>query len=143
MVVVALGAIVGDNVSYQLGRRLGRAWLLRHGGRVAFPEARLARVERVYERYGGPAVVFGRFVGFLRPLVPFVAGAARMTYPRFFCFNLAACILWAVVTVLLGYFLGESWHLVERWIGRTGLVAAAAIALIAAAVWYRRRRRRR
>jgi len=142
IIVVAAGAIVGDNVSYHLGRRLGRAWLLRHGGRVGLHESRLERVERVYERYGGPAVTFGRFVGFLRPLVPFVAGAARMPYARFLGFNLLACVAWAVVTVLLGYFVGESWELVERWIGRAGLVAVALVALIAAFVWYRRRRRR-
>jgi undecaprenyl-diphosphatase len=141
IVVVALGAIVGDNVSYQLGRRLGRDWLLRHGGRVGLHAKRLERVERVYERYGGPAVTFGRFVGFLRPLVPFVAGAARMPYARFIGFNVFACVAWAVVTVLLGYFVGESWHLVERWIGRTALVATALVAAIAVALWLLRRRR--
>jgi undecaprenyl-diphosphatase len=140
VVVVSLGAIVGDNVSYRLGRNLGRSWLLRHGARAGLHEAWLERVERFYERYGGPAVVFGRFVGFLRPLVPFVAGTARMSYPRFLCFNLVACVLWAVATVLLGYFVGESWDLVERWIGRTGLIAVGVIVIIAAAVWLRRRR---
>lgn len=142
IVVVGLGAIAGDNVSYQLGRRLGREWLLRHGARVGLHPARLEHVERVYERYGGRAVTFGRFVGFLRPLVPFVAGAARMPYARFLAFNLFACVAWAVITVLLGYFVGESWELVERWIGRTGLAAAALVAVIAAVVWWRRRRRR-
>jgi membrane protein DedA with SNARE-associated domain len=140
LVAVTAGAIVGDQVSYRLGRRLGRGWLLRHGGRVGLDESRLGRVEQFYERYGGPAVVFGRFVGFLRPLVPFVAGAARMTYPRFLCFNVAACVLWAVVTVLLGYLLGESWELVERWIGRTGFMAAAVVVVIASFLYLRRRR---
>lgn len=143
LVVVTAGAIVGDQVSYRLGRRLGREWILRHGRRVGLDESRLGRVEAFYARFGGPAVVFGRFVGFLRPLVPFVAGAARMTYPRFLCFNVAACVAWAVVTVLLGYLLGESWELVERWIGRTGLVVAAVIALVVTVVYVRRRRRLR
>lgn len=71
--VVAVAAIVGDNVSYQLGRNFGQSWLLRYGGRVGLDEAKVERVERFYERYGGMAVLFGRFVGFLRPLVPFVA----------------------------------------------------------------------
>jgi undecaprenyl-diphosphatase len=140
LVVVALGAMAGDNVSYRLGRNLGRSWLLRHGRRVGLDEARLARVERVYARYGGPAVMFGRFVGFLRPLVPFVAGAAGMPYPRFLGFNVVACVLWAVVTVLIGYVLGESRGLVERWIGRTGLIATLVVALVAMAMWLRRRR---
>jgi membrane protein DedA with SNARE-associated domain len=137
--VVAVGAIVGDNVSYRLGRNFGHSWLLRYGGRAGLDEARLERVRTFYERYGGAALVLGRFVGFLRPLVPFVAGAAAMRYSRFLCYNTVACVLWAVVTVLLGYFLGGSWELVERRIGRTGLVVAAVIAVIAAIVWLRRR----
>jgi membrane protein DedA with SNARE-associated domain len=139
--VVAVGAIVGDNVSYQLGRHFGHSWLLRYGGRAGLDEARLERVGTFYEGYGGAALVLGRFVGFLRPLVPFVAGAAGMRYPRFLCYNTVACVLWAVVTVLLGYFLGGSWELVERWIGRTGLVVAAVIAVIVTIVWLRRRSR--
>jgi membrane protein DedA with SNARE-associated domain len=91
--VVAVGAIVGDNVSYQLGRKFGHSWLLRYGGRAGLDEARLARVRTLYERYGGAALVLGRFVGFLRPLVPFVAGAAGMRYPRFLCYNTVACVL--------------------------------------------------
>jgi undecaprenyl-diphosphatase len=139
IIVVAIGAILGDNVSYHLGRRLGHPWLLRYSCRMGFNQARLERVERFYERHGGAAVVFGRFVGFLRPLVPFVAGAAGMPYRRFFGYNIVACVLWAAVAVLLGYFVGESWELVERWTGRTGLIAIAVAAVIAALIWLRRR----
>lgn len=62
-----------------------------------------------------------------------------MRYPRFLCYNTVACVLWAVVTVLLGYFLGGSWELIERWIGRTGLAVGGAVAVIVTIIWLRRR----
>jgi len=137
--IVAVGAILGDNISYQLGRNLGHAWLIRYGGRVGLDRARLERVEGFYVRHGGAAVVFGRFVGFLRALVPFVAGAAGMPYPHFVCYNAVACVAWAAATVLFGYFLGGSWELVERWLGRTGGIAVGVVVVIAAIIWLRRR----
>ena len=138
IVVVSSGAVLGDNVSYQLGRRLGHPWLVRYGRRVGLDHARLARVDAFYDRHGGAAIVFGRFVGFLRALVPFVAGAAHMSYPRFVCYNAFAATLWAASVVLFGYFVGGSWQLVERWTGRAGVITALATAVVAL-VWVRRR----
>jgi len=138
IVVVAAGAILGDNVSYQLGRRLGHPWLVRYGRRVGLDHARLERVDAFYDRHGWAAIVFGRFVGFLRALVPFVAGAAHMSYPRFVGYNAIAAALWAVATVLFGYFVGGSWQLVERWTGRFGVIVTLATAILIL-VWMRRR----
>lgn len=138
IVVVSSGAVLGDNVSYQLGRRLGHPWLVRYGRRVGLDHARLARVDAFYDRHGGAAIVFGRFVGFLRALVPFVAGAAHMSYPRFVCYNAFAATLWAASVVLFGYFVGGSWQLVERWTGRAGVITALATAVVVL-VWVRRR----
>ena len=137
--LVALGATLGDNVSYMLGRHMGHPWLVRYGGRVGLDHARLDRVDRFYQRHGGMAVVFGRFVSFLRALVPFVAGAAGMSYPRFVCFNAAAATVWAATIVLLGYFLGGSWKIIQTWLGETGLIAVGAVVLVAALLWLRRR----
>ncbi len=140
--LVAVGAILGDNISYQLGRRLGHPWLVHYGGRVGLDHARLERVDAFYQRHGGAAVVFGRFIGFLRALVPFVAGAAGMSYPRFLCFNAVAGMAWAAAIVLLGYFLGGSWRIVQTWLGQTGLVAVGVVTAAALVIWLYRRARR-
>jgi undecaprenyl-diphosphatase len=138
IVVVAAGAILGDNVSYHLGRRLGHPWLVQYGGRVGLDHARLARVDEFYDRHGGAAVVFGRFIGFLRALVPFVAGAAHMPYPRFLCYNAFAAAVWAMSIVLFGYFVGNSWSIVAHWTGRAGIVVAIVSGVIGL-LWLRRR----
>ena len=119
--VVAAAAIVGDSLSYEFGRRLGRDWLQRCGRRFGVTAKRLDRVEAFFPRHGGKAVFLSHFLHIGRALMPFLAGASRMKYRRFFAFNAAGCVVWASLFVLLGYIAGESWRVVEKWIGRAGL----------------------
>jgi membrane protein DedA with SNARE-associated domain len=142
IVAAALGAIAGDNIGYQLGARLGRAWLLRHGRRLGVTEARFRRAERFFERHGPQAVFVGRFVGFARALVPFVAGASRMAYRRFVVYDTLGAALWTVTFVVLGYALGASWRVAEKWVGRVGLLAGLVVAIVGLMLWLRRRRAR-
>ena len=136
IVVGIIGAILGDNIGYQLGSHLGREWLLRHGTRFGLKPKRLDKAEAFFARHGAKAVFFGRFVGFARALVPFLAGASRMRYRQFIVYNAIGAVLWTLACVLLGYFLGASWRVAEQWISRTGLVigvllAAAAVGMFA------------
>lgn len=139
MAAAALGATMGDNIGYYLGRRLGRDWLLRHGSRFGIRNRRLQQVEAFFQRHGPKAVFFGRFIGFARALVPFVAGTSRMRYRRFFIYNAMGAVLWTIGFVTLGYVLGASWQVAEKWIGRTSLILAGVLVLVALVVWRRRR----
>jgi undecaprenyl-diphosphatase len=141
MVIAIAGALVGDNVGYWLGRRLGRPWLDRHGRRIGMHGDMLRRVDDLFARHGRKAVLIGRFIGFLRAMAPFAAGSARMPYRQFAPYNAIGGIAWGIFFVLLGYFLGESWHIAERWLGRVGVVAGT-LALIATLWWLKRHRRR-
>ncbi|MGH9390064.1 MAG: VTT domain-containing protein, partial [Vicinamibacteria bacterium] len=67
----------------------------------------LARTERFYRRHGGKAIVIARFAPFLRTFAPFVAGMARMSYARFFGFNVVGGIAWVTICCLGGYFFGN------------------------------------
>jgi len=139
--VISAGAVVGDSIGYELGRRLGRPWLLRRGARLGFHRDRIEAVDAFFDRHGGKAVLIGRFIGFLRALAPFVAGSSRMPYLRFLAYNVAGAVLWTVACVLLGYFVGAAWPVVEKWVGRTGLVLGLVV--IGVAAWWLRRRHRR
>jgi membrane-associated protein len=123
-----------------MGRRLGRPWLDRHGKRFGFHHGRLAQIDALFARFGGIAVVVARFVGFLRAVTPFVAGASHMPYARFLLFNAVGAWLWAITFVLLGYFLGASWRIAERWIGRAGLIVAVVVLGVAVLALSRLRR---
>lgn len=135
-----LGAIVGDNIGYELGRRMGRGWLLAGGARVGLTEARVVAAEAFFERHGSKAVFLGRFVGYARALVPFVAGTSEMNHRVFMLYNALGAVLWAVGVTLLGYFLGASWRLAEVWIGRAGALVLVLAIVAAGIVWLRRRR---
>jgi len=140
IVVVALGAILGDSLGYELGRRLGRPWLLRAGRWVGLRASHLDRSEAVFARYGGPTVLFGRFIGCLRALAPFIAGAARMPYRQFLLYNMLGGVLWAMGCVGLGYGLGASWQVAERWLSRASLLMGGALVLVGVVAWLWQRR---
>jgi undecaprenyl-diphosphatase len=137
--VAAAGAILGDSIGYELGRRLGRPWLLRHGNRFGLHRRRLQHLDELFERHGGKTVIFSRFIAFVRALAPFVAGSSRMPYLRFLAFNAVGAVLWAVALVSLGYLLGASWRIAEQWVGRVGTVAGV-IVITLAIIWFRWRR---
>jgi membrane protein DedA with SNARE-associated domain/membrane-associated phospholipid phosphatase len=132
---VCVGAVLGDSLGYELGRHLGRPWLLRYGRWVGVREWHLARAEAFFQRHGGKTVLLGRFIGFLRALVPFVAGTSGMPYRRFFPYNAAGAVLWSVSFVLLGYVLGWSWQLVEQWLGAASAILGAVLVLVIGLIW--------
>jgi membrane-associated protein len=104
IILLSAAAIVGDALNYTLGATVASRWLLR--SRFVNRD-HLARTERFYERHGGKAIVFARFAPFLRTFAPFVAGMARMSYPRFAGFNVAGGIAWVGICCLGGYFFGN------------------------------------
>ncbi|CAN5588051.1 hypothetical protein BH24ACT26_BH24ACT26_18090 [soil metagenome] len=127
------GAVIGDSIGYWLGRWMGpklqRGALGRRVG-----EERWSRANDFLRRKGGRAVFVGRFIGFLRALLPTIAGQARLPYGRFLVANAAGGVLWAGGFILLGVAAGGSWHLIERWAGRATLVLGAILIVVAAMV---------
>lgn len=142
LLAVVLGGILGDSIGYALGRRFGGC---REGGWLGkiWSCERMERVQRFFDRHGRKTIFLARFVGFLRPLAPFAAGAARMSYRPFLLYNVAGAITWGTGTALAGYYLGPA---VERLIRSGGVWAVLGIGLVVTATfvlrqWRRRRRR--
>jgi membrane protein DedA with SNARE-associated domain len=140
LAVVIAAAIVGDTVGYEVGRTVGRRAL-----RSRALEKRRARVDGAEEflaRRGGTAVFLGRWVAFLRAVMPALAGSARMSYPKFLAFNAAGGIAWGATVVLLGYAAGASYARVEKSFGTYAALGVLAIAIVAVVVWRIRAHRR-
>jgi membrane-associated protein len=138
LAVVLLAAVLGDSVGFEVGRRLGprltAAPVLRnHPDRVAAGQEYL-------RRRGGRAVVMGRFTAFLRAVMPGLAGASRMEYPRFLFFNVLGGVIWGTACVLLGYFAAHSISTVTHYLGITSGVVATFIVLALLWAWHRRSR---
>jgi len=124
-----LGAVVGDQIGYWVGREGGRPFVLRWGRYLFITPERLGRAEAFFARHGGKAVFLARFFSGLRVFGALVAGISRMRWATFFLYNALGGAVWATAVVLIGYFLGSSLALVERWMGRATLVLAAVVAL--------------
>jgi len=138
-----IGGVVGDNIGYLIGRRLGRAVLLRYGDKIGFTAQRLDRVEAVFARYGPLTVAFARFFNILRQLNGVVAGTLKMDWWRFLLFNALGCALWVLTWGLAGFYLGEHVADITRLAHGLGLVGAiiVAILVIGAAIFAFRRTR--
>jgi membrane protein DedA with SNARE-associated domain len=125
-----LGALIGDQIGYWVGREGGRLFVLRWGRFVLITPQRLARAEAFFGRHGGKAVFMARFFSGLRLFGALVAGISLMRWAKFALYNALGGALWATAVVLLGYFLGSSIGLVERWLGRGTLVLASVVAVV-------------
>ena len=99
-VVAFVAAAAGDQVGYLLGDRFG-ARLFKDDARV-LKTSRLRETEAFFEKYGGRALVLGRFVPVVRTYVPLAAGSARYPYRRFLPWNLLSALLWAVGVTVVG-----------------------------------------
>lgn len=131
----AAGAILGDALSFHLGRRGTRAF---QPGSRWFRPHHLERGERFFSRYGAASIVFGRFIGPIRAVVPFIAGLGQMSAFRFYALNIVSGIAWAIAYLLLGYFFGHSWQAIEAFSSRAGFVILAVVAF-AVVLYYVRR----
>ena len=139
LIVVITAAIVGDSVGYEIGRHLGpRVLQLRV---LAKRRTRVDQARDFLARRGGSAVFLGRWVAFLRAVTPFLAGTARMPYPKFLAWNALGGITWGATVVLLGYAAGASYAKVEKTFGRDAAFIAAALLVVAVVVWRVRKRR--
>ncbi|HEY5601915.1 MAG TPA: VTT domain-containing protein [Gammaproteobacteria bacterium] len=125
----AAGAIVGDWVSYWLGRHFDQQ--LRHVWPLSRYPQLIPRGEKFFARHGGVSVLFGRFVGPLRPIIPAVAGIMHMPQGKFYFINVVSAILWAPVVILPGVAFGESIQLANEVFLR---LIAVIVILIAVAV---------
>jgi membrane protein DedA with SNARE-associated domain/membrane-associated phospholipid phosphatase len=121
LAAVMTAALLSYPAGFQLGRTLGGSYFRTHRRFLFLREPHLARVQSYLDEHGGKTILFSRFIGFLRALAPFTAGMGGMGWGRFLAFSLSGGVVWSITFVLLGYFLGESWRLAERWAGRFGL----------------------
>ncbi len=133
----AVGAIIGDNVGFLIGREFGYRFLLRYGRYVRITGARIKLGQYMFLRHGGKVVFFGRFVAILRALAAILAGSNRMTWPRFLIFNATGGIIWAAIYGFGAYYLGEQVHRVLGPVG-IGLFVVAAVLAVGGYLFLRR-----
>lgn len=133
-----VGAVIGDNISYLVGRRGGRPLVRKLEKRFTFLEQRIEQSQAYFTAHGGKTVFTGRFVAFIRTVVPFTAGVARMPYGRFFVYNFLGAAIQVTALLLIGYFFGSQWQAITGYLSTAGVVLLLAFALTVYLVWRHR-----
>ncbi|MEW2329660.1 VTT domain-containing protein [Micromonospora chersina] len=104
--LAAVAAIVGDQVGYLFGKRVGPSLFRRPNSRL-FKQENVHRANAFFVRYGARSIVLARFVPIVRTFTPIIAGVSRMHYRTFVTYNVLGGVLWGTGVTVLGYFLGQ------------------------------------
>jgi membrane protein DedA with SNARE-associated domain len=139
--IAALGAVLGDQIGYLIGRSVGFSLLARLWRRLGQSNERLEFGRFLFRRYGARIVFLGRFVAFLRTFAALLAGASRMPWHRFLLWNGLGGVCWTCLYGFGAYLLG---HEAERLSGPLGIaLAVVGTVLLAAAILFVRRNQAR
>lgn len=103
--LIFTAAVLGDNVGYWFGNKVGPPIFSRENSRF-FRRRNLLKAKEFYDRYGSVTITAARFMPFIRTFAPIVAGAVSMDYRRFFFFNLLGGVLWGIGVTVIGYLIG-------------------------------------
>lgn len=104
--LVALAAVLGDQVGYLFGRKVGPSLFNRPDSRL-FKQENVQKAHEFFEKHGPKSLVLARFVPIVRTFTPIIAGVSRMNYRSFIIFNIIGGILWGVGVTALGAALGK------------------------------------
>jgi membrane protein DedA with SNARE-associated domain len=139
IVVATCAATLGDNLGYALGHYGGRPLLDRYQSLFRIRPAALERGEKMFERYGAPAVFFARFIFGLRVFAGPLAGALHMHWRKFAFFNFLGAALWVTTIASAGYLFGQHWRNLLQIMQRFNIVVLIAGVGVLLFLWWRRR----
>ena len=139
LLAVACGsAVFGDFVGFHIGDRFGprleQSWLGRK-----FGESNWTKAKALVRRRRGPVIIIGRWIGFLRAIMPATVGMSEMTYRQFLPWDLVGALSWASLCTIGGYKLGNNWERLARDIGLVGIILGIGIVLVIG-LWFVKRR---
>ena len=137
----AAAAMIGDNIGYLVGRKVGLPLALRFGPRIGLDESRLKLGRYLFQRHGGTIVFLGRFVALLRTVAAVLAGLNAMPWPRFVVANAAGAVGWAVLVGGGAWLFGHELAAASRPV-RIALVVVAAIGVAVSLLLARRHEHR-
>jgi membrane protein DedA with SNARE-associated domain len=139
-----IGTFAGSLAAYGIGLYLGRPFLLRFGKYVGITHDKLDRAEAKFRKYTIPVLLFSRFLAGVRVLVPYLAGINRTTWRSFSLYSLIGSLVWALLFLFIGRFVGREWHILQHHLHhyRLPLLAVGALVLAAFLVLLRARKKR-
>ena len=128
IIVIAIAAILGDNVGYQIGKHLGRRLFSKPDG-IIFRHEYIVRAEKFYEKHGSKTMLIAHFIAIVRSFAPVAAGAAHMDLKKFILFDAIGDIAWAIILTLFGYYVGSRIQGIDHYIEPLLIVITLAFLL--------------
>ncbi len=142
LVGVFVAAVLGDQVGYAFGHKVGPALFRRPDSRF-FKQEHVERAQRYFEEHGPKTIVLARFVPIVRTFAPIVAGVGTMRYRTFLVYNVAGGLLWGVGVTMLGFVLGEAIDIDRYLLPVIALIVAASFVPVVLEVRRARKKRAR
>lgn len=124
------GSLVGAFVNYFLALFLGRKLLKRYGKYFFIKESGLDKMDAYFLKHGHISTFIGRLIPGIRQLISIPAGLARMDLMTFTLFTTLGAGIWALILVLLGYFIGENQELINTYLHQITIAVVGALVVI-------------
>lgn len=109
VLVLFIAAVLGNNVGYVFGRKVGPR-LFKRPNSLLFRQENVQKAQDFYDKFGGKTIILSRFIPIVRTFVPLIAGVAKMEFKTFLLFNIIGGAMWTAGVTYLGYFLGYYLH---------------------------------
>lgn len=130
IIIVSLGAFIGDTLAYFLGRHFGYGFLTRLGKYIFFKPIHFEKAKKVLQAHPRKAILGGRFHALTRCIIPFAAGSADIRPLLFLPFAALTAVLWAVVNILVGFIFGQGFQIAADYLGTIFFVALVLSVLV-------------
>ena len=139
ILLATVGCILGDNISFYLGRRLGRPFILQYGKFFFITTHRLGQVEAFFHRHGDKTIFLQRWITGVRVIGALVAGTTKMPWSRFLLFNCLGAITWVMTISLLTYVFAVNLPVLLKILSRSGWALLAVVVLLIAFFYFKHR----
>lgn len=128
------GSMAGAYINYFLALLLGRKILRRYGKYFFIKEDALVKMDTYFQKHGHISTFIGRLVPGIRQLISIPAGLSRMSLAVFSIYTALGAGIWALILVILGYFIGENQELIDSYLKQ--ITIAVLMVLVLLASWY-------
>jgi membrane protein DedA with SNARE-associated domain len=133
-----LGAIIGDIVSYMLGK-YGSVFLLKHKKILKLSHIEDGR--RFFVNHGIKSIFIGRFIGPIRSILPLIAGSLSVNFTKFMFYNILSAFLWVFVYIVIGYYFGNYFREIESFVSNTSIILTLLIFSVGVYYYFRYKRK--
>ncbi len=128
------GSLVGAFINYYLALSMGRKILKKYGKYFFIKESALEKMDNYFEKHGHISTFIGRLIPGIRQLISIPAGIARMNLAVFATYTALGAGIWALILVMLGYFIGENQELIDIYLKQ--ITIGVVVILIILGSWY-------